>query len=107
MVHAEVVQESTHVDVVEEGLEAGDVVEAQVVVRQDGRLGAVALHGHQDGAPRRLHALLGHGRIVSGHGAHRGELQVDLLELDVIHGVGRHLAAKNKTKKHDRPRISS
>lgn len=71
-------------------------VKAEVMVGEEGRLAAVSLHCHQHTASVCLHADLLYRGVVSAQGAHAGELQLDVTQLNVVHAVAGHPAAINK-----------
>lgn len=65
------------------------------MVGEEGRLAAVALHGHQHTASVRLHTDLLYRGVVSAQRASAGELQLDVTQLNVVHAVAGHPAAIN------------
>ena len=64
VVHAKVGQKLAHVRLIEEGLEVGDVVEAEVVVGDEGGLRSVALPRDRHWAPQRLDDLFRVGIVL-------------------------------------------
>lgn len=76
-------------------------VQAQVVVGQDGGLVPRAVHGHEQFPAVRVHALLANGAGgVATQAPRYGELQLDVLQLNIVHAVGGHGAA-NTQQKHN------
>jgi len=73
-------------------------VEAEVVVCEDSWLRTVALHRHQNAPSSCFHALLDNTRIIPGQRPRVRKLELDVLELYIIHTVRRHCTA-DKTHK--------
>lgn len=67
-------------------------VEAEVVVGEDGGPPPSPPHGHDDVALTGGHLLLEDVAVLPREGPGRGELQVDIPQLDVVHAVRRHRA---------------
>lgn len=68
------------------------------MVREDGGLGSISLDGDEERALVGLNPLLPHRAVVPRQVPQRRELQLDVLQLDVVHAVRRHRAvlARNK-----------
>ena len=57
------------------------------MIRENGGLGAISLDGDEEGALVGLHALLSDRAVVPRQVPQRRELQLNVLQLDVVHAV--------------------